>query len=75
VILDPRPTVTSAVQHCEYCGARAKVRADFDSGSLWFCGHHAYSMWSPLVDKAQLILVDDSREMHWLPSNLFADVA
>lgn len=72
-VLDPRPTVKSARQRCEYCHARAKVRADFQTGPLYFCGHHAYSMWSPLADKAKVIAVDDSRDMHWLPRYLFAD--
>jgi hypothetical protein len=71
VTLDPSPTVRSARQRCEYCRARAKVRADFTSGPLYFCGHHAYSMWRPLADKAQAILIDDSRELHWLPKDLF----
>lgn len=75
VVLNPHPTVKSARQHCEYCSARGRIRTDFSSGPLYFCGHHAYSMWSPLADKADLILIDDAEHLHWLPADLFREKA
>jgi hypothetical protein len=75
VVLDPSPTVKSERQRCEYCRARAKVRADFASGPLYFCAHHAYSMWRPLADKARTIHIDDSLQLHWLPKDLFPEAA
>lgn len=31
----------SAKDRCDACGARAYVRAEFASGPLYFCAHHA----------------------------------
>jgi hypothetical protein len=41
------------------CGAQALVRADFATGSLFFCGHH----WREVADtasQAALFVVDES---------------
>lgn len=31
----------TAIDRCDRCTARALVRATFEKGELYFCGHHA----------------------------------
>lgn len=37
---------------CDKCGATAKVRATLITGELYFCGHHARQIATPLVLKS-----------------------
>jgi hypothetical protein len=42
----------SALDRCDRCPARALVRAQFLSGDLLFCGHHAKELGNVLFIKA-----------------------
>lgn len=42
----------SALDRCDRCPARAAVRAQFLSGDLLFCGHHARELGNILFIKA-----------------------
>lgn len=37
---------------CDKCGVQAKVRATLINGDLYFCGHHAKEVATPLVVKS-----------------------
>lgn len=37
---------------CDKCGAAAMVRATLANGELYFCGHHARQVATPLVTKS-----------------------
>ena len=39
----------TANDRCDRCTARAMVRATFLNGELYFCGHHARQIATPLV--------------------------
>jgi hypothetical protein len=51
-------TVTSAKvslkvnDRCDKCGAQAMIRATLLTGELYFCGHHARQIATPLVLKS-----------------------
>jgi hypothetical protein len=34
------PPMFSALDRCDACGAQAKARVLFNTGTLLFCGHH-----------------------------------
>lgn len=42
----------SLQDRCDKCGAAAKVRATLITGELYFCGHHARKLGTPLVLKS-----------------------
>ena len=37
---------------CDKCGAAAKARATFESGELYFCGHHLRESVNTIREKA-----------------------
>ena len=41
-----------ATDRCDKCGAAAMVRATLITGELYFCGHHARQVATPLVLKS-----------------------
>lgn len=41
VTTSPTEYALDARHRCDACGAQAYVRADFASGPLYFCAHHA----------------------------------
>jgi hypothetical protein len=42
----------SSLDRCDRCPARALIRAQFLSGDLFFCGHHAKELGNVLFIKA-----------------------
>lgn len=42
----------TALDRCDKCGAAAMVRATLVTGELYFCGHHARQIATPLVLKS-----------------------
>lgn len=47
-IVETRPPLT-ALDRCDKCNAPAMVRAKLVNGELYFCGHHARQIATPLV--------------------------
>lgn len=45
--------VLTAEDRCDRCSARALLRAEFASGELHFCGHHARETGYTLLLKAK----------------------
>lgn len=49
------PPMFNALDRCDRCGAQAKSRALFDSGTLLFCGHHTKKYRAELEERGALI--------------------
>ena len=43
------PKKINISDRCDKCGAQAMVRATLANGELYFCGHHAREIGTPLV--------------------------
>ena len=43
------PQEFTTADRCDKCGAQAMVRATLANGELYFCGHHAREIGTPLV--------------------------
>lgn len=50
-VIDTEQEFTTA-DRCDKCGAQAMVRATLANGELFFCGHHAREIGTPLVLQA-----------------------
>ena len=62
------PTVASDRQPCDRCrAAAAKVRADYASGPVYLCGHHARGSWRMLERTALRIRADVPNGAFYLP--------
>lgn len=53
--------------HCDLCPtATARVRAVFEAGPIYLCGHHARAHWGDLTTQALVVAVDED-EAAFLP--------
>ena len=67
-LFGPSPAVASELQPCDRCpSAAAKVRADYATGPVYLCGHHARSGWTVLERTALRIRADIPNGVFYLP--------
>ncbi|APX31872.1 hypothetical protein BH708_03080 [Brachybacterium sp. P6-10-X1] len=67
-LFGPSPTVASELQPCDRCpSAAAKIRADFATGPVYRCGHHARGGWGVLERTALRIRADVPTGSFYLP--------
>ena len=67
-LFGPSPTVASERQSCDRCpSAVAKVRADYGTGPVYLCGHHAREGWVVLERTALRIRADVPTGSFYLP--------
>jgi hypothetical protein len=50
-LVDTREPITAS-HRCDKCGVGAMVRATFNNGDLYFCGHHGKDISNKLVEQA-----------------------
>lgn len=48
--------VNNANDRCDECGAHAYVFAQFDHGTLSWCGHHANEHWMAILEQATTVI-------------------
>lgn len=63
-----KPTIASERQACDRCrSSAAKIRADYASGPVYLCGHHARKGWVVLERTALRIRADVPTGSFYLP--------
>lgn len=55
------PSVFTALDRCDACGAQAWVKAQLNSGTLYFCAHHARAFADKLSGEALEIIDETDR--------------
>lgn len=61
------PSVLTATDRCDRCGAQAFIRATLAGGELLFCAHHGRKYAGALADSA-LLVEDHSEQINERPS-------
>jgi hypothetical protein len=63
-LLSPEITTVAALtEHCDRCGAAAKLEVTLASGGeLAFCGHHANRLHADITGVAERIVLEDGFE-------------
>lgn len=63
-----KPTIASELQSCDRCPSEAaKIRADYATGPVYLCGHHAREGWGVLERTALRIRADVPNGSFYLP--------
>ena len=63
-VTPPMDVVDTLTEHCDRCGAAAKLHLTLAEGTLAFCGHHANALAGTIVEAAVRIVVLD--EFIWV---------